>query len=193
MPNPKKRIIVAVTGATGALYAIRALHLLKTQSEVESHLIISPAGVLNMQHELGLSRQDVLDLADVVHNFKDVGASVASGSFKTHGMLIVPCSMRTLAAVAHGFADNLITRAADVVLKERRRLVLAVRETPFNLAHLRNMTTVTEMGAVVFPPLPAFYFQPKTMTELVDHSVIRMLEHVGVEIDGPSWQGLSSQ
>src|SRR5690606_28380694 len=114
MPNPKKRIIVAVTGATGALYAIRALHLLKTQSEVESHLIISPAGVLNMQHELGLSRQDVLDLADVVHNFKDIGASVASGSFKTHGMLVVPCSMRTLAAVAHGFADNLITRAADV-------------------------------------------------------------------------------
>lgn len=190
MPNSKKRIVVAVTGATGALYAIQALKMLRTQPDVETHLIVSPAGVLNLQHELDLQRADLFDLADVVHNFKDVGASVASGSFKTHGMLIVPCSMRTLASVAHGFADNLITRAADVVLKERRRLVLAVRETPFNLAHLRNMTAVTEMGAVVFPPLPAFYFQPQNIIELVDHSVIRMLEHVGVEIEGPVWQGL---
>lgn len=192
MPNPKKRIIVAVTGATGALYAVRALTMLRTLPQVESHLIISPAGILNLQHELGMSRTELFDLADVVHNFKDVGASVASGSFKTHGMIIVPCSMRTLAAVAHGLADNLITRAADVVLKERRRLVMVVRETPFNLAHLRNMTAVTEMGAVVFPPLPAFYFRPQNITELVDHSVIRVLEHAGLELDGPSWQGLQS-
>lgn len=190
MPNSKKRIIVAVTGATGALYAVRALKMLRAQSNIETHLIVSPAGLLNLQHELDLQRADLFELADVVHNYKEVGASVASGSFKTHGMLIVPCSMRTLASVAHGFADNLITRAADVVLKERRRLVLVVRETPFNLAHLRNMTAVTEMGAVVFPPLPAFYFKPQNITELVDHSVIRMLEHAGVEVDGPSWQGL---
>lgn len=190
MPNSKQRVIVAVTGATGALYAVRLLKMLRTQPQVESHLIVSPAAVLNLQHELGLKRSALEELADVVHSFKDVGASVASGSFKVQGMIIVPCSMRTLASVAHGFADNLITRAADVVLKERRRLVLAVRETPFNLAHLRNMTSVTEMGGVIFPPLPAFYFQPKNMDELVDHSVVRMLEHVGIDVDGPAWQGL---
>lgn len=190
MPNPKKRIVVAITGATGALYAIRTLHWLRQVPAVETHVIISPAGLLNLQHELSMSRAELMELADVVHNFKDIGATVASGSFKTDGMIIVPCSMRTLAAVAHGLADNLITRAADVVLKERRRLVMVVRETPFNLAHLRNMTAVTEMGAVVFPPLPAFYFQPKTITELVDHSVIRMIEHLGIELDGPAWAGL---
>lgn len=190
MPNPKKRIVVAITGATGALYAIRTLHLLKQVPNVETHLIVSPAGLLNLQHELAMQRADLVKLADVVHNFKDIGATVASGSFKTDGMIIVPCSMRTLAAVAHGLADNLITRAADVVLKERRRLVMVVRETPFNLAHLRNMTAVTEMGAVVFPPLPAFYFQPQTITELVDHSVVRMLEHLGLELEGPAWAGL---
>ncbi len=190
MPNPKKRIVVAITGATGALYATRTLHWLRQLPQVETHLIVSPAAVLNAQHELTMQRSELFELADVVHNFKDVGATVASGSFKTDGMIIVPCSMRTLAAVAHGLADNLITRAADVVLKERRRLVMVVRETPFNLAHLRNMTAVTEMGAVVFPPLPAFYFQPKTITELVDHSVLRMLEHLGLEMSGPEWAGL---
>lgn len=190
MPNPKKRIVVAITGATGALYAIRTLTLLSTIPQVETHLIVSPAGLLNIQHELAMQRAQLTELADVVHNFKDVGATVASGSFKTDGMIIVPCSMRTLAAVAHGLADNLITRAADVVLKERRRLVMVVRETPFNLAHLRNMTAVTEMGAVVFPPLPAFYFQPQTITELVDHSVVRMIEHLGLDVDGPTWAGL---
>jgi len=158
--------------------------------DVETHVIVSPSGLLNLQHELSLQRADLLELVDVMHNFKDIGATVASGSFKTDGMIIVPCSMRTLAAVAHGLADNLITRAADVVLKERRRLVMVVRETPFNLAHLRNMTAVTEMGAVVFPPLPAFYFQPQTITELVDHSVVRMLEHLDLELDGPAWAGL---
>ena len=193
MPNPtQKRIIVAVTGATGALYAIRALHHLRKQDGVESHLIVSPAGLLNLKHELSLQRSELYELADVVHNFKDVGATVASGSFKTDGMIIVPCSMRTLAAVAHGLADNLITRAADVVLKERRPLVMAVRETPFNLAHLRNMTAVTEMGAIVFPPLPAFYFHPRSIEELVDHTVVRMLEHVGIDTNGRQWDGLSS-
>lgn len=190
MPNTKKRIIVAITGASGSLYAVSALKMLKAHGNIETHLIVSPAGVLNLQHELNIPRTDLAELADVVHSFKDVGASVASGSFRVDGMIIVPCSMRTLASVAHGFADNLITRAADVVLKERRRLVLVVRETPFNLAHLRNMTAVTEMGGVIFPPVPAFYFQPKNIDELVDHSVVRMLEHTGIELDGPTWQGL---
>ena len=193
MPNSqaaKARIVVALTGATGAIYAVRMLKMLRTVPHVESHLVVSPAGLLNLQHELGMQRTNVAELADVMHNFKDVGATLASGSFRVQGMIIVPCSMRTLASVAHGLADNLITRAADVMLKERRRLVLAVRETPFNLAHLRNMAAVTEMGGVIFPPLPAFYFQPKSMDELVDHSVVRMLEHVGVHVDGPSWQGL---
>lgn len=192
MPNPTQRVIVAVTGATGVIYAVRLLKMLRRQPHIETHLIVSPSAVLNLQHELEMKRAALEELADVVHSFKDVGATVASGSFKVQGMIIVPCSMRTLASVAHGFADNLITRAADVVLKERRRLVLAVRETPFNLAHLRNMTVVTEMGGVIFPPLPAFYFQPKDRNELVDHSVVRMLEHVGIDVDGPAWQGLGS-
>lgn len=190
MPQSKKRLIVAVTGATGALYAVRTLQLLQAQPQVETHLVVSTAALLNLQHELTMQRSELYELADQVHSFKDIGASIASGSFKTDGMLIVPCSMRTLAAIAHGLADNLITRAADVVLKERRRLVLAIRETPFNLAHLRNMTAVTEMGAVVFPPLPAFYFQPQSITELVDHSVVRMLEHVDIDLNGPQWAGL---
>ncbi|HLS42410.1 MAG TPA: UbiX family flavin prenyltransferase [Paenalcaligenes sp.] len=193
MSAARHRIIIGITGATGALYAVRMLQLLQQRDDVESHLIVSPAALLNLDHELGLSRHDIHALADQVHNFRDVGASVASGSFKTLGMVIVPCSMRTLAAVAHGFADNLITRAADVSLKERRRLVMMVRETPFNLAHLRNMTAVTEMGGIIFPPLPAFYFKPNDITELVDHSVVRVLDLLGIDMNGPTWQGLESK
>ncbi|MCQ9617537.1 UbiX family flavin prenyltransferase [Paenalcaligenes niemegkensis] len=191
MSANKQRVVIAMTGATGALYAVRMLQMLQQREDIESHLIVSPAALLNIDHELAMSRQDLQLLADHVHNFRDVGATLASGSFKTAGMVIVPCSMRTLAAVAHGFADNLITRAADVTLKERRRLILMVRETPFNLAHLRNMTAVTEMGGIVFPPLPAFYFKPKDITELVDHSVVRVLDLLGIEQQGPSWEGLA--
>lgn len=188
-----QRVVIGITGATGALYAVRMLQMLQQRADVETHLIVSPAALLNLDHELGLSRQDVQALADHVHNFRDVGASVASGSFKTAGMVIVPCSMRTLAAVAHGFADNLITRAADVTLKERRRLVMMVRETPFNLAHLRNMTAITEMGGIIFPPLPAFYFKPKDINELVDHSVVRVLDLLGIDQEGPAWTGLAAK
>jgi 4-hydroxy-3-polyprenylbenzoate decarboxylase len=148
--------------------------------------------VLNLHQELELDRKAVGLLADVVHNVRDVGASIASGSFVSHGMIIAPCSMKTLAAVANGMSDNLITRAADVVLKERRRLVMMVRETPFNLAHLRNMTAVTEMGGIIFPPLPGFYHRPKTIAEMVDHTVGRVLDLFDVEHHlTPRWAGLS--
>ena len=184
------RVIVGVTGATGAVYAVRLLGRLKSAG-TETHLVASPAGVLNVHHELGLSRPALEALADHAYNPADVGAAIASGSFTTDAMVVVPCSMRTLAAVAHGLSDNLLTRAADVVLKERRRLVLMVRETPFNLAHLRNMTAVTEMGGVIFPPLPAFYHRPKTIDEMVDDTVERVLSLLGVQGAAPkSWSGL---
>jgi len=189
-----RRLIIAITGATGAIYGVRLLETLRKLGGVESHLLISSAGWLNIQHELKLSREDVHPLADVVHSVRDVGASVASGSFSTDGMIVAPCSMKTLASVAHGLSDNLIARAADVTLKERRRLVLLVRETPFNLAHLRNMTAVTEMGGIVFPPLPAFYNQPATIDQMVDDTVARVLDLFAL---GPAlasaWQGLKNQ
>jgi len=189
-PAPR-RLIVAITGASGAVYGVRALHMLRLRDAVETHLLVSASGWLTLQHELGLQRDAVNALADVVHNVRDVGASIASGSFAADGMIIAPCSMKTLASVAHGFADNLISRAADVALKERRRLVLLVRETPLNLAHLRNMTAVTEMGGVIFPPVPAFYSQPASIAEMVDHTVGRALSLFDLApADTPTWQGL---
>jgi 4-hydroxy-3-polyprenylbenzoate decarboxylase len=174
-PVPR-RLIVAITGATGSIYGVRLLKTLRRLGGVETHLLISSAGWLNIQHELDLDKTAVHALADVVHNVRDVGASIASGSFATDGMIVAPCSMKTLASIALGLSDNLITRAADVVLKERRRLVLMVRETPFNLAHLRNMTSVTEMGGVIFPPLPAFYHRPASIDEMVDQTVDRVID-----------------
>lgn len=188
-----RRLVVGITGATGSAYAIRLLEMARAVEDVETHLVVSASGVLNVRHELGLSRQQIHSLADKVYNIRDVGATLASGAFSTTGMVVVPCSMRTLAAVAMGLSDNLITRAADVTLKERRRLVMVVRETPFNLAHLRNMTAVTEMGGIVFPPLPAFYHLPKSIEELVDHSVARMLELVGIDVPRPQWDGIKPQ
>jgi len=186
-----RRLIVAITGASGAAYGVRMLTLLRARGGVETHLLVSASGWLTLQHEVGLERNAVHALADVVHNVRDVGASIASGSFATEGMIIAPCSMKTLASVAHGFADNLITRAADVVLKERRRLVLMVRETPLNLAHLRNMTAVTEMGGVIFPPVPAFYNRPASVDELIDHSAARALDLFGLgPAYAPTWPGL---
>lgn len=185
----KRRLVIGVTGATGATYAVRMLQALRQVPDVESHLVVSPPGVLNIKYELGLDRKDVHALADQVYSFRDVGATLSSGGFPTAGMVVVPCSMRTLAAVAHGFSDNLITRAADVTLKERRRLVMMVRETPLNLAHLRNMTAVTEMGGVIFPPLPAFYHHPKSLDEMVDHTVARVLDMFDIHVPGPQWEG----
>lgn len=188
-PPTPRRLVVGITGATGSLYAIRLLQALAPMADVQTHLVISASGVLNIKHELDIDRHAVHALADHVYNIRDVGATLASGAFATAGMIILPCSMRTLAAVAHGLSDNLITRAADVTLKERRRLVMMVRETPFNLAHLRNMTAVTEMGGIVFPPLPAFYHRPKTIEEMVDHTVSRVLELLDIHVPGPRWEG----
>ena len=190
--NPaRKRLIVGITGATGSLYGLRILEALRATGAWESHLIVSDAGMLNAWQEHRLARKDIQKLADVVHNVRDIGASIASGSFLTEGMVIAPCSMKTLSGVAHAFSDNLITRAADVVLKERRRLVLLTREAPLNLAHLRNMVAVTEMGGVIFPPVPAFYSGAKGIDGLVNHSVGRVLDLFGVEHDTiKRWQGM---
>lgn len=189
MRNRPRRLVVGITGATGALYAVRLLQALRDVPDVETHLVVSPSGVLNIRHELDIGRQEVHALADRVYSFRDVGAALASGGFATDGMVILPCSMRTLAAVAQGLSDNLITRAADVMLKERRRLLLMVRETPFNLAHLRNMTAVTEMGGIIFPPLPAFYHRPRSIEEMVDHTVARVLGLFDIDVPGPEWLG----
>jgi 4-hydroxy-3-polyprenylbenzoate decarboxylase len=194
-PRPRRggdrRIVVAITGATGAVYGVQLLGRLRAIPGVETHLVISDAATLTLHQELGLQRRDVEALAHVVHKNREIGASIASGSFQTDGMVIAPCSMKTLAAVAHGLSDNLIARAADVVLKERRRLVLMVRETPFNLAHLRNMTAVTEMGGIVFPPLPSFYNHPNSIAEMVDHTVARVIDLLGIDNGiAPRWAGL---
>jgi 4-hydroxy-3-polyprenylbenzoate decarboxylase len=188
-----RRLIIAITGATGSIYGVRLLEVLREIPDIETHLLVSEAGVLNLHQELDLRRKDVEALAHNVHPVRDVGAAIASGSFPTEGMIVAPCSMKTLAAIAHGMSDNLITRAADVVLKERRRLVLMVRETPLNLAHLRNMTAVTEMGGIIFPPLPGFYQRPQTIADMVDHTVGRVLDlfHLQQALT-PQWSGLKS-
>lgn len=183
-------MIVAITGASGAVYGVRLLQALRAAGGIESHLLVSAAGVMNLHHELGLARGEVEAMADVVHKVGDVGATIASGSFRHAGMVIAPCSIKTLAAVAHGLADNLITRAADVTLKERRRLVLMVRETPLNLAHIRAMESVTLMGGVIFPPVPAFYQRPVSIEDLVDHSVARVLDLLDIDSAAPRWPGL---
>jgi 4-hydroxy-3-polyprenylbenzoate decarboxylase len=193
MADRPQRIVIAITGATGAVYGVRLLQRLQQFPGIERHLVVSDAAVLTLHEETGLARRDVEALADVVHKANNIGASIASGSFQTDGMVIAPCSMKTLASVAHGLSDNLIARAADVVLKERRKLILMVRETPFNLAHLRNMTAVTEMGGIIFPPLPGFYSKPATIDEMVGHTVDRVLDLLGLPPqDAARWTGLGA-
>ena len=191
--SPPKRIIVAISGASGAIYGVRLLQLLGEVPQVETHLTVSAAGLLNLQHELDMSRQQIEKLADVVYPVHDVGAALASGSFQCNGMVVAPCSMRTLGSIAHGLSDNLITRASDVMLKERRRLILMVREVPLNLAHLRNMISVTEMGGVIFPPTPGFYQRPTSLAEMVDHTVSRVIDLLGLpQAQVPRWNGLTA-
>jgi flavin prenyltransferase len=183
----KEQLIVGVTGATGIIYAVRALKLLHSLG-IETHLIVSRAGELTRAYETDLSKEDLAALADHVYGIMDMAAPLASGSFQTLGMLIAPASMRSVAEIATGVTSSLLTRAADVVLKERRRLVLMVRETPLNLIHLRNMVTLTEAGGVIFPPVPAFYTRPTTLEEIIDQSVGRALDQFGIHTDSfPRW------
>lgn len=186
-----RRIVVAISGASGAVYGVRLLQMLRDVGHVQTHLTVSKAGYLNLRQELDMGPDELHPLADVVYPVDDIGAAIASGSFRADGMVVAPCSMRTLGSVAHGLSDNLIARAADVMLKERRRLILMVRETPLHLAHLRNMTAATEMGAIVFPPVPAFYQRPTSIDELVTHSVSRVIDLLGLpQPDAPRWGGL---
>ncbi len=189
-----RRIVVAVTGASGAIYGVRLLQRLADTPDIETHVVVSSSGALTAMQELDLKRADLEAMAAVAHGVRDIGASIASGSFDADAMVIAPCSMKTLAAIANGYSDNLVSRAADVMLKQRRRLVLLARETPLNLAHLRNMVAVTEMGAIVMPPVPAFYQHPKTVDDLVDETVGRVLDLIGIA--SPSmqrWSGIIGQ
>ncbi|MEU0505669.1 UbiX family flavin prenyltransferase [Nocardia sp. NPDC005998] len=185
--SSSKRLVVGISGATGIVYGIRVLELAR-KAGVETHLVVSPAGQQTRAYETGLSARDLAAMAEVTYRPAEIGAAIASGSFRTDGMIVAPCSIRTLSAVAHADNDNLLTRAADVTLKERRRLVLMVRETPLTLAHLRAMTAVTEMGGIVMPPVPAFYLDPQSVADIVDHSAGRALDLLGIEVpDLPRW------
>jgi 4-hydroxy-3-polyprenylbenzoate decarboxylase len=188
--NDTRRIIVAITGASGAPYGLRMLALLRDQPGIETHLIVSRAGGMTLRHECGISVRDAEALADVTYRPGDVGAAIASGSFPADAMVVAPCSIKTLSAIAWSYADDLISRAADVCLKEGRPLLLLVRETPLHLGHLRAMTAAAEAGAIIAPPVPAFYAQPVSVEELVDHTARRALARVGVrEVAPKPWQG----
>lgn len=181
-----QRLTVAISGASGAIYGIRALEMLR-RARIESHLIVSKAASLSLTAETDLSLAEVHALADVVHKPADIGASIASGSFRTLGMLIAPCSIRSMSEITTGVTSSLISRAADVCLKERRRLVLMVRESPLHLGHLRTMAAVTEIGAIVAPPMPAFYTRPQSLDEVIDQSVARALDLFGIETGMKRW------
>ena len=182
-----QRIIIGISGASGFQYGVKALELLKPL-DLEVHLVVSKGAERSCELETDYQLDKVMSLADVVHPISNLGASISSGSFKTLGMLVAPCSMRTLGAVAHCLTDNLLTRAADVVLKERRRLVLLARETPLNLGHIRNMAAVTEMGGIIFPPVPALYQRPQSADEIINHSVSRALDLFGLDVKNiPRW------
>jgi flavin prenyltransferase len=186
-----RRVVVAISGASGAIYGIRALEMLRDTDDVESHLVVSAAARTTITVETDYTVEAVEALADEVHSARAIGAPIASGSFKTAGMIVAPCSIKSLSAIANSFSADLIARAADVTLKERRPLVLMVRETPFHLGHLRLMERVTEIGAVVYPPVPALYNRPSTIDDLVTHSTGRALGHLGIEVPGlDTWEGL---
>lgn len=188
----KARLVVGISGASGAIYGVRCLEMLR-ELDVETHLVISKSGVLTIEQELGISASAVKAMADVVHAPGNIGAACASGSFQTMGMIVAPCSMRSLAEIATGVTSSLLTRSAEVVLKERRRLVLLARESPLTNTHLKNMLAVSEMGGIVMPPVPAFYTHPKSLEEMVDHTVSRALDLFGLDTGkAKRWTGLES-
>ena len=183
-------LVIGITGASGVIYGIRLLEVLSANKAVETHLVVSEAGAQNIEYETDWNLEQVTALADFYYNIDDYGAALASGSFKRDGMIIVPCSMKTLSAVANSYTDNLLTRTADVTLKERKKLSLLVRETPLHLGHLRNMEKVTEMGAVVLPPVPAFYHRPQTIQEVIDQTIGKVLDILDIEHNlFPRWSG----
>jgi 4-hydroxy-3-polyprenylbenzoate decarboxylase len=190
------RLLLGISGASGAIYGIRMLEVLSTLPSVEVHLITTPAARRTIRLETGRDPREIDALADVVHRFGDIAAAPASGSFRLDAMAIVPCSIRTLSAIAHSLDDNLLVRAADVALKERRPLLLAVRETPLHLGHLRSMVAVAELGAIVAPPMPAFYHCPTSIDDIVDQTVNRLLDQLGLELDDDlfqRWRGGGAQ
>lgn len=176
-----KRIIVGISGASGIIYGVRLLEVLKQMDGVETHLILTHGARLTLSHETDFNSKDIENLSDVVHSQDNLAACVSSGSFKTEGMVVAPCSMKSLSMIAHSIDDNLLVRAADVVLKERRKLILIVRETPLHLGHLRQMTAVTEMGGIILPPVPSFYHAPKTIDDIVNQTVGKTLDQLDIE------------
>ena len=178
-----RRLIVGLSGASGVIYGIRLLQLLRGRPDLETHLVISKPAERTIAEETNFKVDEVKAMASVVHGIQNIGASIASGSFKTEGMVIIPCSIRTVSAFAYCISDNLLTRAADVALKERRRLVLVVRESPLHVGHLKSLLAAAEAGAVILPPAPAFYSLPKTLDDIIDHTVGRVLDHFGIEHD----------
>ena len=187
-------LVIGITGASGVIYGIRLLEVLSTNKEVETHLIISEAGEQIIKDETSWDIKKVKALANVCYDNYDIGSRLSSGSFKRDGMVIAPCSMKTLSALANSYTDNLITRAADVILKERKKLVLLARETPLHLGHLRNMVKVTEMGAIIMPPVPAFYHKPKTINDLINYTTGRVLDLFDIQHNlAPRWSGLATE
>lgn len=192
-----KNIIIGISGASGSVFGIELLNLLRALPDIQTHLVVSPAGYMNLAHELGLDKKSVHALADHVHSHLEIGASIASGSFKTHGMIVAPCSVKTLSAIANGYCDNLLTRSADVCLKERRKLVLMVRETPLHRGHIRNMDLATQNGAIIAPPLPLFYARPTSIEHMVQQICVKTLGLFDDVFDGSfeqiltPWNGMN--
>lgn len=187
-----KKLIIGISGASGVIYGIRMLEVLRDVADVETHLVISRAGAITIGLETGYTPEQVMALADVTYREMDIAARISSGSFKTHGMIVAPCSMKTLAGIANSFSDNLLLRAADVVLKDRRRLILLPRETPLHLGHLRLMTLAAEMGAIIAPPMPAFYHKPESIDDIINQTVNRVLDLLDIELEQElftRWQG----
>ena len=180
--NNKRRLIVGVSGATGAIYGVRILEILSKIDDIETHLVLTKAGRMTIQVETPYSVKDVETMADVVHDINNVGASISSGSFRTAGMVIAPCSMKSMSGIAHSLGGDLLVRAADVILKERKKLVLVARETPLHLGHLEAMVALTRMGAVIFPPVPAFYHRPKTLDDVINQTVTRILDQFDIDV-----------
>lgn len=189
----KKRLIIGISGASGAIYGVRLLQVLQTLPDVESHLVISNAARQTLALETDYSVKALYELADVVYDNRDIGEAISSGSFRCDGMVILPCSIKTLSGIAHSYADELLVRAADVILKERRPLVLCVRETPLHLGHLRLMTQVAELGAVIMPPVPAFYHRPETIQDIVDQTVNRVLDQFNIQLEHDLFQRWSGK